>query len=192
MDIGPIDLDGLEFRSGKFTNVVLADADVRNLKLFDATFENLDITDAEAIGLMIKESYILRLAGVTSKEHLPAWIVDSLIEEFQSTNTLAAIREAGMTTAQTFLLSSLRKLFLQPGAGRKESSMYKGYGDQVTKKICEKVILLLLREGFCEKTKGRTEPLYIPNRSCTGRVKAMMSQLTTSKDDLWLKVSNLS
>ena len=49
---------------------------------------------------------------------------------------------------------------------------------------------MLLREGFYGKTRGSTEPLYLPNRFCTGRVKAMMSQLTTSKDDLWLKVKN--
>lgn len=67
--------------------------------------------------------------------------------------------------------------------------MYKGYGDSATKRICDKVIALLVREKFCQKLKGESEPLYIPNRSETGRVKAIMSQMTTSKDTLWVEVT---
>jgi hypothetical protein len=69
--------------------------------------------------------------------------------------------------------------------------MYKGYGDVGTKKICEKVIALLVRDGFCQKIRGTTEAVYLPNRSLTGRVRAIMSQLTMSKDDLWEKASKL-
>lgn len=192
LDVGTIDLKGLEFQGGKFTNIALGEAHVENVTFVDSTFEYLDITDAEISGVAIKDSCIVRLAGVTSKDHLPAWISNSLVETFQSIKTLTAIREAGLSTAQTFLLSSLRKLFLQPGAGRKESSMYKGYGDHVTKRICEKVIAILLREGFCSKTRGNTETLYLPNRAFTGRVKSIMSQLTTSKDDLWIRISDIS
>jgi hypothetical protein len=69
--------------------------------------------------------------------------------------------------------------------------MYKGYGDSSTKKTCEKVIAVLLREGFCKRYKGATEDLYLPDRSLTGRVKAIMSEMTQSKDDIWVQVSRL-
>jgi hypothetical protein len=46
--------------------------------------------------------------------------------------------------------------------------MYKGYGDVATKKICEKVIALLLREGFCSKFQGSTEDLFVPDSGPTG------------------------
>jgi hypothetical protein len=188
---GDIDLGGITFKGGKFYHVALGDSKVRNINIDDSSFDTLDLTDAEPIGINIYESVITRMSGVTSPEHLPPWIVNCLIDSFQNLKTLVAIREAGLSIAQTFLLSSLRKLFLQPGSGRRESSMYKGYGDSTTKRICEKVIALLLKERFCRKVSGSSEALYIPDRSFGGRVQAIMSQMTTSKDDLWTQASRI-
>jgi hypothetical protein len=190
-DVSNVDLGGLELSKGRFCHLSFSACPVRNVRFYDCAFDSIDLTDADPIGISLVESTIGRVSGVTSKEHLPSWVSDCLFEDFQSVKTLTAIRAAGLTVAQTFLLSSLRKLFLQPGAGRKESSMYKGYGDLSTKKACEKVVALLLRERFCDKFKGATEALYIPNRAFTGRVKALMSQLTQSKDDLWTQTSRI-
>ncbi len=188
---GNLDFGGMQMFSGKFHSLPLADSDVRNLCFEDCAFDNVDITDAAPTGIRLSKSVIVHVSGVTSNEHLPEWITDCLIEDFQSVNTLTAIREAGLSVAQTFLLSSLRKLFLQPGAGRKSSSMYKGYGDSATKKTCDKVIALLLREKFCQKFRGSSEELYLPDRSLTGRVRALMSQMTQSKDPLWIETSRI-
>jgi hypothetical protein len=191
VDRVPVDFGGLEFHGGRFFHVSLGDTSVQNLYMKDCIFDHLDITNAEPGNITIQGSVVMRMSGVTSKDYLPLWVSDCIVEDFQSVNTLTAIREAGLTVAQTFLLSSLRKLFLQPGGGRKESSMYKGYGDSTTKKTCEKVIRLLVREGFCQKYKGNTGPIYVPERSFTSRVKVIMSQLTMSKDDLWLQASKI-
>lgn len=184
-----ISLSNLDFWDGHFYQISFADAHVSDIHFRDCLFEYVDVTDAQPNNITIRQSMVMRMDGVTSKMHLPPWISTCDVGTFQSVSTLAAIREAGLTVAQTFLLSSLRKLFLQPGGGRKESSMYKGYGDSATKRICDKVIALLVREKFCQKLKGESEPLYIPNRSETGRVKAIMSQMTTSKDTLWVEVT---
>ncbi|RYG88850.1 MAG: hypothetical protein EON59_03115 [Alphaproteobacteria bacterium] len=191
LDSPQVDFGGYSFEGGKFFHVVVAGTAVRNLALFDCQFDHLDITDAEPTKVTFSECVVVRLAGVTAKEHSPSWFTNCLVDVFQSIGTLADIREAGLTVAQTFLLSSLRKLFLQPGGGRRESSMYKGYGDSTTKKTCEKVIALLVRDGFCSKFKGQSEPIYVPERSLTGRVQAIMSQMTTSKDPLWLQASRV-
>lgn len=191
LEEGEIDLGGITFAGGKFYHVALGDSKVCNVIIRDSSFDTLDLTDAEPIGINILESVITRMSGVAAPEHLPPWIIDCAVEGFQNLKTLVAIREAGLSIAQTFLLSSLRKLFLQPGSGRRESSMYKGYGDSTTKRICEKVIVLLLKERFCSKVKGSSEALYIPDRSFGGRVRAIMSQMTTSKDELWLQSSRI-
>lgn len=188
-DCNSLDFASQRFEGGKFFKVAMADTPVQNLQLVDCQFDHLDITDAEPKGVSIAQCVIVRLAGITSSEHSPKWLTDSLVEVFQSLGTLAAIREAGLSVPQTFLLSSLRKLFLQPGGGRKESSMYKGYGDSTTKKTCEKVMHLLVREDFCSKFRGESGAIYVPNRSRTGEVHAIMSQLTTSKHTLWAQVS---
>jgi hypothetical protein len=192
LDGPPVDFGGHEFEGGKFYRVTVAGTAVRNLALIDCQFDNLDITDAEPNKVSFAECVVTRLAGITGKEHAPTWFNNCLVEVYQSIGTLADIREAGLSVAQTFLLSSLRKLFLQPGGGRKESSMYKGYGDSTTKKTCEKVIGVLVREGLCSKFKGQSEAIYVPERSLTGRVQAIMSQMTTSKDPVWLQVSRIN
>ena len=189
---GEVDLGGISFRGGKFYHIELGDSTVRNLSIYDSSFDSLDLTDAEPVGIKICQSVITRISGVTATEHLPDWIEDCAVEDFQSVKTLAAIREAGLSVAQTFLLSSLRKLFLQSGGGRRESSMYKGYGDSTTKRICEKVIALLLKEKFCLKVRGASEDLFIPDRSFRGRVQGIMSQMTTSKDDLWTQATRIN
>jgi hypothetical protein len=186
-----IDFGGQTFRDGHFSHLTFADSAVSNLRLQECVFDSVDVTDAEPADMEILDSVILRAAGVTGYEHLPQWIRGCTVEEYQNVNTLAAIRSAGLSVAQTFLLSSLRKLFLQPGAGRKHSSMYKGYGDSNSKKICEKVISLLMKEGFCTRVRGATEDLYIPERSLMGRAKAITSEMTQSKDAVWLKASRL-
>lgn len=191
LEDGDIDFGGVTFGGGRFYHIALGDSKVRNISIHDSSFDILDLTDAEPVGIRISESVITRMSGIAAPEHLPSWIVDCEVEDFQNLKTLVAIREAGLTIAQTFLLSSLRKLFLQPGSGRRESSMYKGYGDSTTKRICEKVIVLLLKERFCSKVKGSSESLYIPDRSFGGRVQAIMSQMTTSKDDLWTQTSRI-
>jgi hypothetical protein len=183
------DFSGLIFRSGKFSDISFSDCPVTNLVLDDCTFDSIDLTDANPEGIKIKKSVVIRVSGITSTEHVPPWVTDCLFEAFQSTNTLAQIRDAGLSVAQTFLLSSLRKLFLQPGSGRKHSSMYKGYGDSASKKVCEKVIALLLRKGFCSKFPGTSEDVYLPDRSMTLRARQILSQMTQSKDEIWDQVS---
>jgi len=187
-----LDFGSVVISKGKFFSLSFADSPVTNLRFDDCTIDNVDITDAAPNGIRINNSVVIHMSGVTAQNHVPSWISGCLVDDFQSVNTLTAIREAGLSTAQTFLLSSLRKLFLQPGAGRRSSSMYKGYGDSATKKTCEKVIALLLREKFCQKFKGVSEDLYLPERSLTGRVKAIMSMMTQSKDPLWIEASRLS
>lgn len=187
-----IDFSGLCFEGGKFFRVDVAGTAVRNLTLDDCQFENLDLTDAEPADISFTDCIIVRLSGIASVEHCPSWFANCLVDVYQSVETLSQIRRAGLSVAQTFLLSSLRKLFLQPGAGRKESSMYKGYGDSATKKTCEKVIHLLVREGFCSKHKGKSEDLFIPDRACSARVRTIMSQMTTSKDPIWVLASRIT
>lgn len=176
-----VGFNGFTFSAGRFFKVSLADTCVRGLNMYDCHFDYLDITDAKSECVNFKQCTIIRLAGITSSDYAPPWFEECLVEEYQKIETVSAIREAGLSLAQTFLLSSLRKLFFQPGGGRKSSSMYKGYSDSVSKKTCDKVIQLLIKESFCKIYKGDSEALYVPDRALTNRVRVIMSQLTTSK-----------
>lgn len=191
LDIGNLEFNDFTFSGGRFYSISLNESHITGLQLSDCHIEILDITDSSSNKIQIDSSTITRLSGVSNADSLPNWIRDCLIGEYESVKTLSAIKQTGLSLPQTFLMTSLRKLFLQPGSGRKSSSMYKGYGDLQSKRTCEKVIGILVREKFCQRIRGDTEDVYIPNRSLTGRVNAMMSQMTTSEDPVWEMVSRI-
>ncbi|MDJ1163801.1 hypothetical protein QHI69_18045, partial [Burkholderia gladioli pv. gladioli] len=178
-------------RTQNYGQAPLSSSKLINFNLNDCYVGSLDITDADPQGINLMSCVIDVLDGVADEDNLPPWISNPAVGQYQSVSTLAAIRQAGLSVAQTFLLTSLRKLFLQPGAGRKESSMYKGFGDSTSKKICEKVISALIHYKFCTRFKGSSEETFLPNRSLTPRARAIMNQMTLSKDELWAAVSRI-
>ena len=185
------DFAGWEFSDGSFQNVDFGNGSVDGIHFKSCYFEQANLTDAAPKKTMLSSCIIGRIAGVASQENLPDWFQDCAVEAFQDFKTLTALRKGNFSTAQTFLLASLRKLFLQPGAGRKRSSMFKGFGDIESKRISEKVLGLLKSERFCTEHQGKAEPLYIPNRSMTSRAKAIINQMTQSSDPLWKRATAL-
>jgi len=188
---GKLDFGGLTFLGGIFHQISFGEAHISNIVFRECEFRAADFHDAELDRVSIVDCTIRDLAGYSSSATLPPFIISTVVQEYQSVATLVAIRAAGLSVAQTFLLASLRKLFLQPGGGRQESSMYKGYRDASSKRICDRVIALLVKDGLCQRMRGNNDALFIPDRSQTGRVKAIMSQMTHSDDPLWAKVSAL-
>jgi hypothetical protein len=57
--------------------------------------------------------------------------------------------------------------------------------------LISKVLNLLITEGVLETAKGNDGTLYIPVRKHTGRMKAILSELATSKDPLWIAVGEM-
>ena len=98
------DFGGLSFKEGKFSEIAFSDCPITNISFDDCFFDSIDITDADPQGVSINRSVVVRVAGITSREHAPPWVIDCLFESFQSTNTLAQIREAGLSIAQTFVV----------------------------------------------------------------------------------------
>ncbi len=187
-----IDMGGLRLQGGSFHTVNFGDSNLYDFTFYSCHFEAVDLSDATPTKINVQDSTIQYLAGSSDEGGLPPWITSCVVDGYQKVDTLAAIKKADLGIAQTFLLSSLRKLFLQPGAGRRESSMYKGYADSKTKWICEKVIDLLVKERICSRHRGTTETLFLPDRSLTDRAKRILSEMTLSTDNLWLQVDRLN
>lgn len=188
----PVEMGGLRLQGGSFYTVNFAESNLSDITFYSCHFESIDLSEATPNKVTIRDSTIQYLAGSSDEAGLPAWVDSCLVDGYQKVDTLAAIKKADLGVAQTFLLSSLRKLFLQPGAGRRESSMYKGYADSKTKWICEKVIDILVKEKICSRHRGTTETLFLPDRSLTDRAKRILSEMTRSTDTLWLQVDRLN
>ena len=86
----------------------------------------------------------------------------------------------------------LRKIFLQPGAGRKEAALLRGMGATANRQLSEKILGKLMDEGLVTRHKGDEGYIYKPVRSQTGRITHIIEDLTLSKDPLWQDITALS
>lgn len=85
----------------------------------------------------------------------------------------------------------LRKIFIQPGADRKEAALLRGMGSSVNKPLGEKILGYLLDEKLVTRYKGDEGYIYKPVRGKMGRIDKIFTDLTLSEDPLWMKISDL-
>ena len=85
----------------------------------------------------------------------------------------------------------LRKLYFQPGSGRKEAALMRGMGASADKKVGERILSVLMDEGLVTRYKASDGFVYKPVRGKTGRINSIINDLTLSTDNVWIKVSLL-
>lgn len=113
-------------------------------------------------------------------------------EHFEMLATTTLIKKARLSESQKLFVEMLRKIFFQPGAGRKEAALLRGMGAAANKQLGEKILSKLLDEKLITRIKGDEGYIYKPVRSETGRIDKMLTDLTLSTDPLWQTISALS
>lgn len=182
-----------------FKNVTIEIADIPILALGNSKISNLTIRDCliselsfdnckadEKSNIFIERCKIRNASGLTST---PAWVKESPIENTKSISNAKRIKQSNLPASQKLLLSIIQKIFFQRGGGRKEATLYKGgFGQQFDRKIIDKILSLLVNDGYIEKSKDSSGFIYNPNREYTSKMKAIKDQLSLCQDSLWLKV----
>ena len=183
---------------------------IRNIMVQDASFgdDALDFSKTSFHGCLFQrleinasadvqflpsfyECYIGSLDGRVSKADLPEDIFDSecVFDSFvDSSQNTAAILALPLSTGTKVLLTVLKKLYLQPGAGRKQSALFRGL-DHRARTLVPDVLQLLVREGLTIRSTVGEEPVWLPVRDEGVRVRRLVSFPVGSKDKL-LQLSN--
>ena len=175
LSLGNIEMKGIKFTESMFGKV---------------SFESCKISDTS--NFKIEKSDINIATGLTSQNGLPNWIFDTKIQLPQSASNAARIKSSNLPPSQKLLLSIIQKIFFQRGGGRKESSLYKGgFGQQFDRNIIDKILSILVNDGYVDKSKDTSGFIYNPKREYTPKMRAIKDQLSLSKDPLWLKVLTL-
>lgn len=99
-------------------------------------------------------------------------------------DTGAQILHSNIPEGLKILLTVLRKLFLQPGAGRQENAFFRGAMDARGIRLVPEVLALLAKQQIAEKTRWRGKDLWIPNRHESSRVRRILASPMTSDDSL--------
>lgn len=186
----PVDLGELNLSDSHIKYLDLSSHAVSNLKINQSILEEVDITECQVKNVYIKNCEINQLTGVTDAKGLPDWICDSGIEKFESITTVSRIRTAHLSTEQRIFVTLVKKMFFQPGSGRKEEALLRGLGAAADRKIAESILNQLIGMSIITKFRGKEGWVYSPERKYAHRMKTILNELTLSKDVLWQSLRN--
>lgn len=190
-DIEKVDYENVVFYEPHFGEISFENNNICNIDFVDGIFESITLGKIDPAQVTIKECCIEKLVGVSSNTGVPSWILKSEISEFESIDTLTAIKNSGLTKAQTILVSILIKVYKQPGNGRLEHTLTQGL-THVDKKSLGQVLHYLVQNGHLNTSKDNGVKIYKPVRKIQGRIEKILVELDRSNDEIWEFVSGLS
>ena len=176
-------------------NIMIPDAsygddslDFSAVSFRECLFQRLEISASAESALLphFSECYVGILDGRVSKNDLPENIFDDkcVFDSFgDSSQNTAAILALPLSTGTKVLLTVLKKLYLQPGAGRKQSALFRGL-DHRSRILVPDVLQLLVREGLTVRSTVGEEAVWLPVRNEGVRVRRMVSSPLGSNDRL--------
>lgn len=193
LDIDNLDFKDIYINDGHFSYLSFEGKEIKRLTISDSYIERVDLTNSKFLDqVQIRDCIISTIYGVSSSNSIPDEFVGCDIENYETLATTTLIKKANLSLSQKLLVEMLRKIFLQPGAGRKEAALLRGMGATANKQLSEKILGKLMDEGLVTRHKGDEGYIYKPVRNQTGRIKHIIADLTLSKDPLWQDITNLS
>ena len=183
-------------------NVLVKDASFGDLQLDfssisfrDCLFQRLEIDVSAEVFQLPKfySCYVGTLDGRVSQMDLPDGIFDKncVFDSFgESSQNTAAILALPLSIGTKVLLTVLKKLYLQPGVGRKESALFRGL-DHRARALVPDVLDLLVREELAIRSTVGEEPVWLPTRSESLRVRRLVSSPLGSSDHLIKKANSI-
>ena len=195
---------GFGFSGQSFTvsDVLVKDAsfgdvtlDFSPISFRDCLFQRLEIVVSADISQLPRfySCYVGTLDGRISQTDLPNGVFDKncAIDSFgESSENIAAILALPLSTGTKVLLTVLKKIYLQPGAGRRQSALFRGL-DHRTQGLVPDVLDLLVKEGLAIRSSAGDEAVWLPARSESVRVRRLVSSPAGSNDPLIQKANSI-
>ena len=192
LDVDSIDFKDLEISGGHFQYLSFEGKEIRRLHIDDSIIEKLDLTNSMLQdSVNFKKCDIISIYGIASHKSIPLQIEECDISNFEMLATTTLIKRAKLSESQKLFVEILRKIFYQPGAGRKEAALLRGMGVSANRILGQKILGKLMDEHLITRIKGDEGYVYKPVRSEMGRIDKMMTDLTLSTDPLWQVISQL-
>lgn len=141
----------------------------------DSLFSRLDLpADVDAGQIpTFRRCHFAQITGRTGEQDLPAEkFVDCTFDEFElSGDTTAALLGLPLPLATKVLLTVMKKIFVQKGAGRREGGLHRGL-DSKARPLVRSILDLLRREGFVVATRQGSETIWLPCKDAEIRRRA--------------------
>lgn len=187
IDFTDICIDGAAFSFLSFEG-----KEIHKLSISNSIIEQFDLTNSK-IGndVRIENCIINTIFGISSRNSIPPQFSNCDVALFEMLSTTTLIKKARLTESQKYFVDMIRKLFFQPGAGRKESTLVRGMGVSSNKKLVESILSVMMDDKLITRIPGDEGYVYKPVRNQSGRVEKILTDLTLSKDPLWIKISGM-
>ncbi len=186
-----VDCQGIVIDGGYFSYLSFEGKEIQKLVISNSIIEKLDLTNSKMSETVeISNCIISTIYGISSRNSIPNQFSKCEIEQFEMVAT-TLVKRARLLESQKILAGMIRKIFFQPGAGRKESTLLRETDGGASKKLSQNILSVLRDEKLVTRVQGDEEFVYKPVRKETGRMDKMLIDLTLSKDSLWVKVSRM-
>lgn len=125
---------------------------------------------------------ITQISGAASFEGVPVGLIDAETEigQFDVLSTNAEVLRSDLSPGLKALLTVLRKLYKQAGAGRKIAAFHRGITDQEVRDQIDPIIRLLEREGLLRLFNHVAHPV----RALSARVERILAAPMLSDDPI--------
>lgn len=187
---GVLDLRGVELEGVRVPTIDLDDLVVRGLVVRDSIVDRLIIgSGATEARMSIVNSHVTVVVGVGNAQSIPNGIETDESVDFGSFDVLLttdAIVQLDVDARVRALLTALKKLFRQRGAGRVVGAFRRGLPQDVASFI-DPVLAVLVSEGFAWKLKD----VYHPVRTNARRAHRILDSPRSSGDTIVDKVLHL-
>ncbi|MGM9472476.1 hypothetical protein ACS5PJ_10770 [Pseudarthrobacter sp. YS3] len=185
------DFEGLSVDGGAITELRLVEKFVSKLSLTNIFFDTIIIEDAKFSDVWIDDCIIRELEGVSSRDALPdAFGPLCEVGEIRYSLTASRISTLNLTNGQKTLLAMIKKLFFQPGSGRKEEALLRGTEAYWDESCAHSALNYMEREQIIRKIKGNRGWVYVPRRQYMTRMGAIVESQKVSTDPLWELISS--
>ncbi len=167
--------------------------DLSNVCYSDCIFESIEIdghVEKNKI-LHINKSYISSVDGIFESEKHIIFDDQCEIEHFeQQLATTDSIMDAQIDIRVKVLMSILKKLYIQKGAGRLESAFLRGL-DINAKKYVHDILKILQSDGIAIKFSRSGSEIWLPDKKLFPRIGRIISTPTLCNDNIISKVLSL-
>lgn len=183
------DFQGLSVSGGRIKVLSFVDFEIKNLHLSGIEIEELTLESATFNNAKVENCIVDRVKGVGGIENLPDVFINCEFGVFDTAITIARISELNLTNQQKTLLAIVKKLFFQPGSGRKEEALLRGAEKYWHQAAAKATVQYMERNGMLIQTKGSQGTVFVPKWKYRPRMAKLMEMQTSCGDELWEVVS---
>ncbi|MBN8491170.1 MAG: hypothetical protein J0M00_07065 [Burkholderiales bacterium] len=183
MEREEIDFRGLSVNGGTFGRLPLDEIRIKRVSLANSIVHELALGSLDgAEGVRFSNCLISRVCGVAARAGLPSGLVDdeTEIDAFDSLATNNAVLKSDLPANLKALVTVLRKLYRQPGSGRKISAFSRGITKPEVARLVEPVLGLLQQHRFVTVFSSVVHPV----RKQSPRVDKILLAPSLSDDEL--------